>query len=208
MLLTWNVTTFVSTHTTMRGLSLQALVSEDHMVVVNRSYCYRLLQAHWSMKWCICSCHVFVDLSGLTLSSSGKEVPKFSSLSVEELVDVLFSCYLRVGPLLVKDEYDYDNQQSHSSSESHLQTIQHPPSRPGPQETFSSPSLLPPPEGSSSASTSAFSTITAGPSSEKLHRDYTCSQTIMEDTLDYFYQSEIKCWQVKNICNFSVNQQI
>uniref|UniRef100_A0A672ZFR9 Mothers against decapentaplegic homolog n=1 Tax=Sphaeramia orbicularis TaxID=375764 RepID=A0A672ZFR9_9TELE len=79
-----------------------------------------------------------IDLSGLTLSS----------------------------PLLVKDEYDYDNQQSHSSSESHLQTIQHPPSRPGPQETFSTPALLPPSEGSSSASTSAFSTITAGPSSE------------------------------------------
>ncbi len=74
-----------------------------------------------------------------------------------------------VGPLLVKDEYDFDNQQSHSSSESHLQTIQHPPSRPGPQEPFSSPSLLPPSEGSSSASTSAFSTISAGPSSETLH---------------------------------------
>lgn len=82
-------------------------------------------------------------------------------------------CSPSVGPLLVKDEYDYDNQQSHSSSESHLQTIQHPPSRPGPQETFSSPSLLPPAEGSSSASTSAFSTISAGPSSETLHLDYT-----------------------------------
>uniref|UniRef100_A0A669BYT7 Mothers against decapentaplegic homolog n=3 Tax=Pseudocrenilabrinae TaxID=318546 RepID=A0A669BYT7_ORENI len=73
-----------------------------------------------------------IDLSGLTLSS----------------------------PLLVKDEYDYDNQPSHSSSENHLPTIQHPPSRPGPQETFNSPALLPPSEGSSSASTSAFSTIT------------------------------------------------
>uniref|UniRef100_A0A674NT64 SMAD family member 4a n=1 Tax=Takifugu rubripes TaxID=31033 RepID=A0A674NT64_TAKRU len=59
---------------------------------------------------------VFTDLSGLTLSS----------------------------PLLVKDEYDYDNQQSHSSSESHLQTIQHPPSRPGPQEPFNGPSLAAP----------------------------------------------------------------
>uniref|UniRef100_A0AAQ6III5 Mothers against decapentaplegic homolog n=1 Tax=Anabas testudineus TaxID=64144 RepID=A0AAQ6III5_ANATE len=87
-----------------------------------------------------------IDLSGLTLSSSG--------------------------PLLVKDEYDYDNQQSHSSSESHLQTIQHPPSRPVPQETFSSPALLPPSEGSTSASTSAFSTISAGPSSETLHWNY------------------------------------
>uniref|UniRef100_A0A3B5K674 Mothers against decapentaplegic homolog n=1 Tax=Takifugu rubripes TaxID=31033 RepID=A0A3B5K674_TAKRU len=79
-----------------------------------------------------------IDLSGLTLSSSG--------------------------PLLVKDEYDYDNQQSHSSSESHLQTIQHPPSRPGPQEPFNGPSLLPPSEASGSASTSAFSAISAGPS--------------------------------------------
>uniref|UniRef100_H3CUH4 Mothers against decapentaplegic homolog n=1 Tax=Tetraodon nigroviridis TaxID=99883 RepID=H3CUH4_TETNG len=85
-----------------------------------------------------------IDLSGLTLSSSG--------------------------PLLVKDEYDYDNQQSHSSSESHLQTIQHPPSRPGPQEPFSSPPLLPPSEASSSASTSAFSTISAGPSSGPPHQ--------------------------------------
>uniref|UniRef100_A0A674NM21 Mothers against decapentaplegic homolog n=1 Tax=Takifugu rubripes TaxID=31033 RepID=A0A674NM21_TAKRU len=72
------------------------------------------------------------------------------------------------GPLLVKDEYDYDNQQSHSSSESHLQTIQHPPSRPGPQEPFNGPSLLPPSEASGSASTSAFSAISAGPSSESL----------------------------------------
>uniref|UniRef100_A0A672ZGB8 Mothers against decapentaplegic homolog n=2 Tax=Gobiaria TaxID=1489875 RepID=A0A672ZGB8_9TELE len=89
-----------------------------------------------------------IDLSGLTLSS----------------------------PLLVKDEYDYDNQQSHSSSESHLQTIQHPPSRPGPQETFSTPALLPPSEGSSSASTSAFSTITAGPSTP----EYWCSIAYFE----------------------------
>ncbi|KAM7368986.1 hypothetical protein PAMP_013286 [Pampus punctatissimus] len=69
-----------------------------------------------------------------------------------------------IGPLLVKDEYDYDNQPSHSSSESHLQTIQHPPSRPGPPEPFSSPTLLPQSESSSSVSTSAFSTISAGPS--------------------------------------------
>uniref|UniRef100_A0A3B3INH7 Mothers against decapentaplegic homolog n=1 Tax=Oryzias latipes TaxID=8090 RepID=A0A3B3INH7_ORYLA len=68
------------------------------------------------------------------------------------------------GPLIVKDEFDYDNQQSHSSSESHLQTIQHPPSRAVPPETFSSPALLPPSDGSSSASTSAFSAISAGPS--------------------------------------------
>lgn len=128
------------------------------------------------MITCSPTLNVFADLSGLTLSSSGKDMPEFSILhlglcgrpSVSSCV-----CSPSVGPLLVKDEYDYDNQPSHSSSESHLQTIQHPPSRPGPQETFSSPSLLPPAEGSSSASTSAFSTISAGPSSETLHLDNT-----------------------------------
>uniref|UniRef100_M4ALF8 Mothers against decapentaplegic homolog n=3 Tax=Poeciliinae TaxID=586240 RepID=M4ALF8_XIPMA len=79
-----------------------------------------------------------IDLSTLTLSNSG--------------------------PLIVKDEFDYENQQSHSSSESHLQTIQHPPSRPVPPDTFSNNPLLPPSEGSTSASSSAFSTISAGPS--------------------------------------------
>lgn len=83
-------------------------------------------------------------------------------------VGLIGATLLHAGPLLVKDEYDYDNQQSHSSSESHLQTIQHPPSRPGPQEPFNGPSLLPPSEASGSASTSAFSTISAGPSSESL----------------------------------------
>uniref|UniRef100_H2UG56 Mothers against decapentaplegic homolog n=1 Tax=Takifugu rubripes TaxID=31033 RepID=H2UG56_TAKRU len=81
-----------------------------------------------------------------------------------------------IGPLLVKDEYDYDNQQSHSSSESHLQTIQHPPSRPGPQEPFNGPSLLPPSEASGSASTSAFSAISAGPSTP----EYWCSIAYFE----------------------------
>uniref|UniRef100_A0A3Q2PVT6 Mothers against decapentaplegic homolog n=1 Tax=Fundulus heteroclitus TaxID=8078 RepID=A0A3Q2PVT6_FUNHE len=74
-----------------------------------------------------------IDLSTLTLSNSG--------------------------PLIVKDEFDYENPQSHSSSDGHLQTIQHPPSRPVPQDTFSSPPLLPPSEGSTAASSSAFSTI-------------------------------------------------
>ncbi|XP_075942491.1 mothers against decapentaplegic homolog 4a isoform X2 [Anarhichas minor] len=78
-----------------------------------------------------------IDLSGLTLSSSV--------------------------PLLVKNEYDYDydNQQCHPSSESHLQIIQHPSSRPSPQESFINPALLPPSDGSISASASAFG---AGPS--------------------------------------------
>uniref|UniRef100_A0A674DEH3 Mothers against decapentaplegic homolog n=1 Tax=Salmo trutta TaxID=8032 RepID=A0A674DEH3_SALTR len=65
-----------------------------------------------------------------------------------------------IGTLMVKDEYEFENQPSHSSADGHHQTIQHQPSRPGgPQESFSSPALLPPPEGSSSASTSAFSSL-------------------------------------------------
>lgn len=143
------------------------------------------------MIWYLFFFYVFVDLSGLTLSSSGKEVPNVSCLRVVDLAGVhqAYPClFLHVGPLLVKDEYDYDNQQSHSSSESHLQTIQHPPSRPGPQETFSSPALLPPSEGSTSASTSAFSTISAGPSSEALHWDYMYMQNILEDALCSFLQ--------------------
>ncbi|KAM3838242.1 mothers against decapentaplegic homolog 4-like, partial [Diretmus argenteus] len=79
-----------------------------------------------------------IDLSGLTLSSSG--------------------------PLLVKDEYDFDNHQSHASSESHHQTMQHPLSRPGPQDGFSTMALLPLTDGGGSASTSVFSSIAAGPS--------------------------------------------
>uniref|UniRef100_A0A4W4F7F8 Mothers against decapentaplegic homolog n=1 Tax=Electrophorus electricus TaxID=8005 RepID=A0A4W4F7F8_ELEEL len=77
-----------------------------------------------------------IDLSGLTLSGSGPP------------------------GLMVKDEYDYDCPSSLPSSEGHVQTIQHPPSRPVAQETFSSPALLPPPEGSNSAS--AFSGIAVG----------------------------------------------
>uniref|UniRef100_A0A8C7GZ67 Mothers against decapentaplegic homolog n=1 Tax=Oncorhynchus kisutch TaxID=8019 RepID=A0A8C7GZ67_ONCKI len=72
-----------------------------------------------------------IDLSGLTLSST----------------------------LMVKDEYEFENQPSHSGADSHHQTIQHQPSRPGGPQEFSSPALLPSPEGSSSASTSAFSSL-------------------------------------------------
>ncbi|XP_071206403.1 mothers against decapentaplegic homolog 4-like isoform X1 [Salvelinus alpinus] len=82
-----------------------------------------------------------IDLSGLTLSSSGT--------------------------LMVKDEYGFENQPSHSGADGHHQTIQHQLSRPGgPQDLFSSPALLPPPEGSSSASTSAFSSLAAGASTQ------------------------------------------
>lgn len=123
-------------------------------------------------------------------------------------ISLTYVCCLHVGSLLVKDEYDYDNQQSHSSSESHLQTIQHPPARPGPQEIFISPSLLPPSEGSGSASTSAFSTISVGPSSEKLHGDHTYMQNTIEDTVcASFCQSEINsCDQVfKKKCCKNIN---
>uniref|UniRef100_A0A4W4F7L1 Mothers against decapentaplegic homolog n=1 Tax=Electrophorus electricus TaxID=8005 RepID=A0A4W4F7L1_ELEEL len=89
-----------------------------------------------------------IDLSGLTLS----------------------------GPpgLMVKDEYDYDCPSSLPSSEGHVQTIQHPPSRPVAQETFSSPALLPPPEGSNSAS--AFSGIAVGSTTP----EYWCSIAYFE----------------------------
>uniref|UniRef100_A0A3B1IHS4 Mothers against decapentaplegic homolog n=1 Tax=Astyanax mexicanus TaxID=7994 RepID=A0A3B1IHS4_ASTMX len=64
---------------------------------------------------------------------------------------------------LVKDEYDYDCPSSLPSSEGHIQTIQHPPSRPVAPEAFSTPALLPAADGSSSASSSAFSSIAVGP---------------------------------------------
>ncbi|XP_056322605.1 mothers against decapentaplegic homolog 4a isoform X1 [Danio aesculapii] len=79
-----------------------------------------------------------IDLSGLTLSGSGPSA------------------------LMVKDEYDYDGPPSLPSTEGHMQTIQHPPSRAVTQEPFSTPALLPPAEGSSSASSSAFSSIAVG----------------------------------------------
>uniref|UniRef100_A0A8C1PR25 Mothers against decapentaplegic homolog n=1 Tax=Cyprinus carpio TaxID=7962 RepID=A0A8C1PR25_CYPCA len=79
-----------------------------------------------------------IDLSGLTLSGSGPS------------------------GLMVKDEYDYEGQQSLSGTEGHMQTIQHPPSRAVAPEPFNTPTMLPPAEGSSSASTSAFSSIAVG----------------------------------------------
>ncbi|KAI5624456.1 mothers against decapentaplegic homolog 4a isoform X2 [Silurus meridionalis] len=82
------------------------------------------------------------DLSGLTLTGSGSS------------------------GLMVKDEYEYDCSSSIPSSEGHIQTIQHPPTRPMPEPAFSSPALLPPAEGSSSASTSAFSSIPVGSSTQ------------------------------------------
>ncbi|KAF6729472.1 Mothers against decapentaplegic-like protein 4 [Oryzias melastigma] len=86
-----------------------------------------------------------IDLSGLTLTSSGPS-----------------------SALIVKDEYDFDGQQSIPSVEGGhtLQTIQHPPSNAHqtPSESFASPSLLPPVEASTSASASSFPPIAAGSS--------------------------------------------
>uniref|UniRef100_A0A8C7VZV8 Mothers against decapentaplegic homolog n=1 Tax=Oncorhynchus mykiss TaxID=8022 RepID=A0A8C7VZV8_ONCMY len=81
-----------------------------------------------------------------------------------------------IGTLMVKDEYEFENQPSHSGTDSHHQTIQHQPSRPGGPQEFSSPALLPSPEGSSSASTSAFSSLAAGASTP----DYWCSIAYFE----------------------------
>lgn len=162
MPLTWNVTVFVSTHTIMRGLSLQELVNAEHS---NFSRYHPCFQNNW---------HLFSRLCLQTYQDWPFQVQVSKSLLFAQnifwmLLGLKHKCNFLLAPLLVKDEFEYDNQQSHSSSESHLQTIQHPPSRPGPPETFSSPALLPPSEGSSSASTSAFSTISAGPSSEQIY---------------------------------------
>lgn len=71
---------------------------------------------------------------------------------------------------MVKDEYDFDGQQSLPSIEGghSIQTIQHPPSgsRPAPSESFATPNLLPPAEASTSASTSSFPAIAAGSGSK------------------------------------------
>ncbi|TRY89018.1 hypothetical protein DNTS_012954 [Danionella cerebrum] len=83
-----------------------------------------------------------IDLSGLTLSGSGNSP----------------------SGLMVKDEYDYEPQPSLPSSEGHMQTIQHPPSRSVPQEPFSTPALLPPASADASgpAPSSAFNAEVIG----------------------------------------------
>uniref|UniRef100_A0A668RJK2 Mothers against decapentaplegic homolog n=1 Tax=Oreochromis aureus TaxID=47969 RepID=A0A668RJK2_OREAU len=85
-----------------------------------------------------------IDLSGLTINSSAGHTSS----------------------MIVKDEFDFDGQQSVSSIDGghSLQTIQHPPtsSRPPPSESFPTPTLLPPPEPSTSASTSSFPAVAAG----------------------------------------------
>ncbi|XP_047448559.1 mothers against decapentaplegic homolog 4-like [Mugil cephalus] len=84
-----------------------------------------------------------IDLSGLSLNNSATS-----------------------STMVVKDEYDFDGQQSLPSIEAghSLQTIQHPPSssRPPLSESFAPPALLPPPEASTSASASSFPAINPG----------------------------------------------
>uniref|UniRef100_A0A668AZR1 Mothers against decapentaplegic homolog n=1 Tax=Myripristis murdjan TaxID=586833 RepID=A0A668AZR1_9TELE len=88
-----------------------------------------------------------IDLSGLTLTSSGPSAA-----------------------LMVKDEYDFDGQPSLPSIEGghSIQTIQHPPSssRSAPSDSFGTPTLLPPSEASTTASTSSFPAIAAGSGSK------------------------------------------
>uniref|UniRef100_A0A3Q0RBD1 Mothers against decapentaplegic homolog n=1 Tax=Amphilophus citrinellus TaxID=61819 RepID=A0A3Q0RBD1_AMPCI len=85
-----------------------------------------------------------IDLSGLTINNSAGHS----------------------SPMIVKDEFDFDGQQSLPSIEGghSLQTIQHPPtsSRPPPSESFPTPNLLPPTEASTSASMSSFPAVAAG----------------------------------------------
>uniref|UniRef100_I3IZA5 Mothers against decapentaplegic homolog n=2 Tax=Oreochromis TaxID=8139 RepID=I3IZA5_ORENI len=99
-----------------------------------------------------------IDLSGLTINSSAGHTSS----------------------MIVKDEFDFDGQQSVSSIDGghSLQTIQHPPtsSRPPPSESFPTPTLLPPPEPSTSASTSSFPAVAAGSGTP----DYWCSIAYFE----------------------------
>uniref|UniRef100_A0A8C1QXM8 Mothers against decapentaplegic homolog n=1 Tax=Cyprinus carpio TaxID=7962 RepID=A0A8C1QXM8_CYPCA len=86
-----------------------------------------------------------IDLSVLTLGGPGPSVD-----------------------VLVKDEFDA--QPSHSAADGghSIQTIQHTASSSAPPSAFNSPALLPPADSTSSASTSAFTSMSAGPTSESL----------------------------------------
>uniref|UniRef100_G3NX88 Mothers against decapentaplegic homolog n=1 Tax=Gasterosteus aculeatus aculeatus TaxID=481459 RepID=G3NX88_GASAC len=102
-----------------------------------------------------------IDLSGLTLTSSGPSSGPSSAM-------------------MVKDEYDFDGPQSLPSIDGghSIQTIQHPPSVgcPTPSEPFATPNLLPPAEASTSAATSSFPAIAAGSGTP----DYWCSIAYFE----------------------------
>uniref|UniRef100_A0A8C1QXV3 Mothers against decapentaplegic homolog n=1 Tax=Cyprinus carpio TaxID=7962 RepID=A0A8C1QXV3_CYPCA len=94
-----------------------------------------------------------IDLSVLTLGGPGPSVD-----------------------VLVKDEFDA--QPSHSAADGghSIQTIQHTASSSAPPSAFNSPALLPPADSTSSASTSAFTSMSAGPTTP----DYWCSIAYFE----------------------------
>uniref|UniRef100_A0A669CTC2 Mothers against decapentaplegic homolog n=1 Tax=Oreochromis niloticus TaxID=8128 RepID=A0A669CTC2_ORENI len=110
-----------------------------------------------------------IDLSGLTINSSAGHTSS----------------------MIVKDEFDFDGQQSVSSIDGghSLQTIQHPPtsSRPPPSESFPTPTLLPPPEPSTSASTSSFPAVAAG-SGSKIHLNVSYSLLLIFESVLHFLE--------------------
>lgn len=69
---------------------------------------------------------------------------------------------------MVKNEFE--GQPSHSSADGghSIQTIQHTATSSAPPDAFNSPALLPPADSTSSASTSAFTSMAAGPTSKAL----------------------------------------
>lgn len=74
----------------------------------------------------------------------------------------------RVGPsgeLIVKDEFEGHSSHSAADGGHGMQTIQHTAAPGAPPDTFNSPALLPPADSASSASTSAFTSMAAGPPS-------------------------------------------
>uniref|UniRef100_A0A671Q5C3 Mothers against decapentaplegic homolog n=1 Tax=Sinocyclocheilus anshuiensis TaxID=1608454 RepID=A0A671Q5C3_9TELE len=94
-------------------------------------------------------------------------------------LSVLTLACVSVGPSvdpLVKDEFD--GQPSHSAADGghSIQTIQHTASSSAPPDAFNSPALLPPADSASSASTSAFTSMAAGPTTP----DYWCSIAYFE----------------------------
>uniref|UniRef100_A0A673KVG9 Mothers against decapentaplegic homolog n=1 Tax=Sinocyclocheilus rhinocerous TaxID=307959 RepID=A0A673KVG9_9TELE len=94
-------------------------------------------------------------------------------------LSVLTLACVSVGPSvdpLVKDEFD--GQPSHSAADGghSIQTIQHTASSNAPPDAFNIPALLPPADSASSASTSAFTSMAAGPTTP----DYWCSIAYFE----------------------------
>lgn len=94
--------------------------------------------------------------------------------------------FVHVGPsgeLIVKDEFE--GQSSHSAADGghSIQTIQHTAAPNAPPDIFNSPALLPPADSASSASTSAFTSMAAGPPSKSLFLYNT--SLLLENTCEY-----------------------